>query len=313
MIRILGFMLLLLANVQAFGHALGASFLNIHEQLPGQYSTAWLPSKALANVSAPIQFRYPSECTATIAGVDCAGQPLMGELVLDGLPLHAEVIVRLQSRNGQQQTEIINGQDPVVAFDANVAPNGMWNTVKVYATLGAEHIVFGYDHLLFVLGLLLLIGFNKKLLITVTAFTVSHSITLTLGMANLLLVTPLYVELMIALSIVLIAVEVLRNQVTLAQRFPAVIAFVFGLIHGLGFAGALKDIGLPEGAFALSLFAFNLGVELGQIGVLLVLYGLHRTVRNVRFSVILQPRIRYFTSYFLGAMGTFWFVERLVQ
>ncbi|BFM08444.1 hypothetical protein GCM10025791_25070 [Halioxenophilus aromaticivorans] len=179
--------------------------------------------------------------------------------------------------------------------------------------MGAEHILMGYDHLLFVFGLILLVGFRKKLIITATAFTLAHSLTLAASMVDAVAVNQRFVELLIALSICLVAVEGLRNRATLASMAPSVVAFLFGLIHGLGFAGALKDIGLPADTFVVSLLAFNFGVELGQIAVLVFAWCLDLVVAYLVKSQRILARARTVMGYLIGGFGTFWFVERLIH
>ena len=131
--------------------------------------------------------------------------------------------------------------------------------------LGVEHILSGIDHLLFVVALLFLVGFNRQLVWTITAFTLAHSLTLASAALGWLTLRSPPVEATIALSIVLVAGEALHKRETLARRLPALVAFLFGLVHGLGFAGALSEIGLPQNHLATALLTFNLGVELGQL------------------------------------------------
>src|SRR4029079_9865073 len=131
---------------------------------------------------------------------------------------------------------------------------------RAYLVLGIEHILSGYDHLLFVAGLLFLVGFRRRLIGTITAFTLAHSLTLALSVFGLVTLRSPPVEASIAISIVLVASEALREKDTLARRLPALVSFLFGLVHGLGFAGALKEVGLPERHLPLALLGFNVGV-----------------------------------------------------
>src|SRR5690242_1477012 len=152
----------------------------------------------------------------------------------------------------------------------------MGEIARAYLVLGVEHILSGVDHLLFVAGLLFLVGFRRRLVGTITAFTVAHSLTLASSAFGWLTLRSPPVEASIALSIVLVASEALRQRETLARRTPSLVAFLFGLVHGLGFAGALKSIGLPQRHLPLALFTFNVGVEVGQLFVVLLAYGLVR-------------------------------------
>ena len=293
-------------------HALSPSFLNLIESQDGQFQIFWQPSKDVNSKHNSVAISYPQACANQGKTLHCA-ESLAGKITFDGLPLHAEVIVRVQYLTGGSSTDIITGEAPelVIASSTDDGQNH-WQIVQLYSVLGGEHIVFGYDHLLFVFGLLLMVGFRHKLLLTITAFTVAHSITLALSMVTTIPVLPRYVEIIIALSIVLVAVEALRNKPSFSFRHPSIIAFAFGLIHGLGFAGALKDIGLPEGAFALSLLAFNVGVELGQVAVLLALFALYKIAGFIGQLSQIQSLAKQAAGYGIGAMGTFWFVERLV-
>ncbi len=140
--------------------------------------------------------------------------------------------------------------------------------MRTYFVLGVEHILLGIDHLLFVLGLLLLVGSPKRLIVTVTAFTVAHSITLAAATLGFVHVPQAPVEAVIALSVMFVAAEILRaaqGRASLTARAPWLVAFVFGLLHGLGFAGALREVGLPQTDIPLALLFFNVGVEVGQL------------------------------------------------
>ena len=181
-----------------------------------------------------------------------------------------------------------------------------------YLMLGAEHILFGIDHLLFVLGLLLLLQGFWKLFQTITAFTVAHSITLAFAVLGVFPVPNAPIEVLIALSIVFLAREIImgqRGESTLVHTKPWVVAFVFGLFHGFGFAGALGELGLSDGDIPLALLFFNLGVEGGQIAFICVLiainYGFNRFLSHLFLS--LQRGV----AYGLGAIATYWFIERL--
>ncbi len=173
--------------------------------------------------------------------------------------------------------------------------------------LGVEHILSGYDHLAFVLALLFLVGFNKRLLFTITAFTAAHSLTLALSALGLLTLRPPPVEATIALSIMLVAGEALHKEMTLSKRWPAVVAFLFGLVHGLGFAGALKEIGLPQKHLSVALLTFNVGVELGQLLVVAISFAIYRALsRAPQFVAARTPAL-----YAIGAVAAYWSIERI--
>jgi hypothetical protein len=204
------------------------------------------------------------------------------------------------------------GRVPVSLGDLRAAPGSRARVAGTYLRLGAEHILLGVDHLLFVLGLLLLVRGLGALVMTVTAFTLAHSITLGASVFGLIPLDRAPIEAAIALSIVLLAREIAvaqRGVVHLTHRMPWLVAFVFGLLHGLGFAGALGDIGLPERAIPLALLFFNLGVEAGQLGFVLLLVVLHRLAGGALGDKLLRARPA--VGYALGALATLWFFQRL--
>ncbi len=190
---------------------------------------------------------------------------------------------------------------------------GSWTTLAGrYLVIGAEHILFGIDHLLFVLGLLLLMQGFWKLVQTVTAFTIAHSVTLACAVLGVFPVPGAPIEVLIALSIVFLAREIVmgqRGSATLIHRKPWLVAFLFGLLHGFGFAGALGELGLSDADIPLALLFFNIGVELGQVGFICALlaayYAINRVGRDMLFS------IERGLAYGLGSIATFWFIERL--
>ena len=181
-----------------------------------------------------------------------------------------------------------------------------------YLILGAEHILFGIDHLLFVLGLLLLLQGFWKLFQTITAFTVAHSITLAFAVLGIFPVPNAPIEVLIALSIVFLAREIImgqRGESTLAHTKPWIVALVFGLFHGFGFAGALGELGLSDGDIPLALLFFNLGVEGGQIAFICVLLAINYVFNHFLSHLFLS--IQRGLAYGLGAIATYWFIERL--
>ena len=181
-----------------------------------------------------------------------------------------------------------------------------------YLISGAEHILFGFDHLLFVFGLLLLLQGIWPLVKTITAFTIAHSITLGLAVLGIVNVPSAPVEIVIALSIVLLAREIImgqRGEQSLVHRIPWLIAFIFGLFHGLGFAGALGELGLRPGDIPLALLFFNLGVELGQLGFIALILAINASLGKQLARW--QPRLPTALAYGLGGISTYWFLERL--
>ena len=201
---------------------------------------------------------------------------------------------------------------PIRLADLRAGGGTTGRLAGTYFILGGEHILFGIDHLLFVLGLLLLVGGFWSLVKTITSFTLAHSITLGLAVLGYVPVDRAPVEAAIALSIVLLAREIVvghRGRKSLVHRYPWLVAFVFGLLHGLGFAGALGEIGLRSSDVPVALLFFNLGVEAGQLAFVVALIALAKIAgRARRFAV---QRVEPALGYALGAFSTFWFLDRL--
>lgn len=221
-----------------------------------------------------------------------------------------DALVRIERLDGGVQ--VVRLTPSSSSFVVASAPGGM-QVAATYLRLGVEHILLGYDHLLFVLALILVVAGGWALVKTITAFTVAHSITLGLAVLGVVHVPQPPVEAAIALSILLLAAEIVRRNrgaPSMAARAPWAVAFAFGLLHGLGFAGALINAGLPEGDVPLALLAFNAGVELGQlmfIGTVLAIVLLLSRWRPPD----LAPRARPALAYAIGTLAAFWFVDRL--
>jgi hydrogenase/urease accessory protein HupE len=184
--------------------------------------------------------------------------------------------------------------------------------VRGYTRLGVEHILTGWDHLLFVLGLVLLVGRGRTLLWTITAFTVGHSITLSLAVLGFARIPPAPVEVLIACSIFIVGVELTREmsgRATWTHRLPWAMALAFGLLHGLGFAGALAQVGLPADEIPLALFSFNVGIEVGQ----LLFVGLVLAARvALRMLPVRWPQASaLIPAYAIGSLAAYWVFERV--
>jgi len=229
---------------------------------------------------------------------------------IDGLAgSGAEVLVRMVRADGSAQvTRILPGNS---SFTVE-APAGGLAVAKTYVLLGVEHILLGIDHLLFVLALLVIVRGARRILVTITAFTVAHSLTLVAATLGWLSLPPAPVEAAIALSIVFLAREIAmvwRGRSSLTERMPWVVAFVFGLLHGLGFAGALAEIGLPQQAIPLALLCFNVGVEIGQLifvaAVLAVAFALRRRI------AVGASWLRWVPPYAIGGVAALWMAERV--
>jgi len=232
-------------------------------------------------------------------------------IAIEGLAGSAiEVLVRVERADGAAQVARLMPANPsfVVA-----APAGTLEVARTYLLLGIEHILLGFDHLLFVLALLILVRGGKRIVLTVTAFTVAHSITLVAATLGWVALRQVPVEATIALSIVFLAREIAmawHGHASLTERIPWLVAFVFGLLHGLGFAGALAEIGLPQNAIPLALLCFNLGVEIGQllfVGAVLAVAMVSR-----RWLGGMLKRLRWLPPYAIGGVASYWLIARVL-
>jgi hydrogenase/urease accessory protein HupE len=241
--------------------------------------------------------------------VRCSDE-LEGERVgLTGLDATlTDALVRIAPLGRPVQVERLTPDRPMVEV---LARPDRWQVARTYLQLGVEHILFGFDHLLFVLSLVLLLRGAWTIAKTVTAFTIAHSLTLvgtTLGWMSL---PSAPVESAIALSIVFLAVEIVKARPgapRLSERFPWIVAFSFGLLHGFGFASALGEIGMPQGEVPMALFTFNVGVEIGQlmiVGVALIALALIR-----RFAQAVTRPTQVVAAYGVGIVASAWFLER---
>ncbi len=332
MIRLLAGVCFLLTAmaVQAQAHDLRPAYLAITETAPDSYAVTW-KAPALGDRRLAIYPRLPN--SAVEAGerqgaflsdayverwIVRAPAGLAGETIaIDGLPESwTDVLVRIDRLNGETSTTRLTPASP--SFEVPAA-QGSEQVAAAYLWLGVEHILFGVDHLIFVLALILLVKGWKRILLTVTAFTVAHSITLGAATLGYLNVPGPPVEAAIALSIVLVAVEIVnvsRGHESLAARLPWLIAFAFGLLHGLGFAGALSEVGLPGHAIPIALLFFNIGVELGQLLFVAAVMTLFAILRPLWLGVRPTANLSHSlppvgAAYCIGGVASFWLIERV--
>lgn len=243
------------------------------------------------------------DCSRDLAGTRIEFSNLSATMV--------DVLVQITFLDGREYTGLVRPDAP--AFRVPVRENDL-SVFRSYLVLGVEHIWFGWDHLLFVLGLMLLVTDGRRLVWAITGFSVAHSITLALATLGFVFVPGPPVEAVIALSIVMLGVEAVRyhrgGEATFAIRAPWAMSIAIGLIHGLGFAGALNNYGLPDYAEFYALLAFNLGVEAGQLVFVAALVLLGSIVR--RINVRLLPLTRVTAMWLVGICGSYWLVERSV-
>jgi hypothetical protein len=237
----------------------------------------------------------------TISTVNCERGPL-GWVSVPGIEgTLIDAMLTIEPLNGPTQNLLISARSPTY----HLSPGA---TVPAYLVLGVEHLVFGIDHVLFVLLLLYLVRGFKNLLKVITSFTIAHSITLGLSAFQLVSVSQAPVEALIALSIAVLALEAFRPDTSLVNTYPWLMTFCFGLLHGLGFAGALNTIGLPETSLVSALFLFNVGIEIGQLALIVVVLGSVALIGPAA-GRIPAPLVRV-PLYLIGGTAVFWFIDR---
>ncbi len=306
-LRVLLLVLLALCGAGARAHEMSMAELEMRETAPGQFVWQWAAGERPAErYLKPV---WPEGCHADANVLRCAEGGLKGVLSVDGVgQKFSAAIVKITWLDGQLRAYTLTGGQPTVhLYGTADDQRGMGEVASAYTVLGIRHILTGTDHMLFVIGLLFLVGFHKRLVVTITAFTVAHSLTLGSSALGWLTLRAAPVEASIALSIMLVAGEALRERETLARRLPALVAFVFGMVHGLGFAGALKAIGLPEQHFLWALLSFNVGVEIGQLLIVAAAWLVYRTLRQ--FPVM--PQARLASLYAIGTLAAYWSTSRI--
>ena len=305
-------------------HALSPSLLVLHENAGGRVDVTWkIPMLRLTG--ADLETLLPADCPPTGAPaidedaesvttrwtVDCGAAGLTGKRIgVDGLgPAKTDALLRLELADGRTVDTVLRAREPSLVVPGREAHTAL---ASRYVALGIEHILTGYDHLLFVFGLLLLAAGTRALIATVTAFTLGHSITLTLAVLDVARVPPAPVEVLIAFSIFVLAVELARPDAaeapTLMRRRPWLMAATFGLLHGLGFAGTLRAAGLPAQAVPLALLGFNAGIEIGQLAFVLTVLAATHALRPLvrRLPVWSRP----VPVYAMGSLAACWMIQR---
>jgi hydrogenase/urease accessory protein HupE len=316
---------LALAPARSGAHPLDPALLELRESRDGQVAVLWrVPrSQPAATLLRPV---LPGRCverSAPSSGesngprltsrwrVDCGAQGLVGERVgVDGLrERRTDALVRIALADGRLIQTVLRGDQSALTVPARV---GRLDVTWDYLRLGFEHILAGLDHLLFVLGLVLLVRGRRRLLWTITAFTVGHSVTLSLAVLGIVRIPTAPVEALIAVTIFVVAVELTREPSVRAgwmRRAPWVMAFAFGLLHGLGFAGALAQVGLPANEIPLALFAFNVGIELGQLLFVGAVLAARATL--VALPVPWPQGSARIPAYAIGSFAAFWVLDRV--
>ncbi len=309
-------------------HEVRPAYLELHQTGAETYAALWKVPGLGEDLRLGIYVEFPRDCgNATEPrismvnnaftqrwSVSCPGG-LAGRTVrIAGLSATmTDVLVRLERLDGTAQVTRVAPSAP--SFVVEAAPQAM-QVAATYLRLGVEHILGGVDHLLFVLALLILVQGTRRLIATVTAFTLAHSLTLAGATLGFVHVPGRPVEAAIALSIVFVAAEIIHSRngkAGLTEKFPWVVAFTFGLLHGFGFASALSDVGLPQSAIPVALLFFNVGVELGQLLFIASVLAVVALARQVtRRAGVLQPAWAWrVPPYAIGSVSMFWIIQRV--
>ena len=315
--------LFLLLSVGSVADEIRPGYLSLTEQPNNVFAVTF---KQQQNQGTPLlKAQLPENCSdrspissRTIRGstvsrwmIHCASGMKGSYISIGGLlTSQTDVLVQIHWSDESSNSTILTAAKPGFLI-SDVTPTA--EIVASYFLFGIEHILIGTDHLLFVFALMLIVTNTRKLLVTITSFTLAHSITLAASTLNLVHLPQQPVEAVIALSIMFLAAEILHGKQGhpgLAARFPWLVAFIFGLLHGFGFAGALAELGLPQDAIPLALVFFNLGVEAGQlifVGSIIIL-GL--LVQRFAES-LLHDRYQTVLVYLIGSLASFWMVQRI--
>ncbi len=324
MIKKLFCVILFLSTLAVQADEIRPAYLEVKESQAKQYNFLLkLPIKGTKQL--PIALEMPKRCTTSIAprsyrvndavlkqwSMTCQ-EGMHGEtLSFKGIAeTNTDVLVRLEFLNAQSQSILLTPSETSYTIDKEASS---FQIVKTYTWLGITHILLGFDHLLFVFALLLIVKSMRRLLWTITAFTLAHSITMAGATLGFIHIPQQPVEAMIALSILFLAMEIIhekQGKVGLTSRYPWLIAFIFGLLHGFGFAGALAEIGLPQQAITLALIFFNIGVELGQLMFVATVVLIGLALQTLKHPNLLQ-RVETTVVYAIGGLSSFWVFERL--
>jgi hydrogenase/urease accessory protein HupE len=319
-------LLLLCADLvgRAQAHELQPSSMELRQLTSERFEVIW---------RAPVYYRKPHPAQLQLPETwKTVGEPTVKQLldsalhrhvvdvpggVIDGAVIHfvglestiTDVFARFVWLDGSETTAIARPSQPWIEV---IAQRSAWQVASDYTVLGVEHILSGFDHLTFVLALLLIVRGARRLLITVTSFTLAHSITLAAATLGVLWVPGPPVEAVIALSILFLAnelVKVNRGLPSLTARYPWIVAFTFGLLHGFGFAGALGEVGLPQNEVPLALLMFNVGVELGQLLFIAVILAIISLLNRLHREC--PAWLRQVPAYGIGGMAAVWLIERV--
>jgi len=309
-------------------HEVRPAYLQLHQTGAESYDVFWKVPGRGDNLRLSLYVELPQNCTNASQprgvfgdntfveewSVKCAGGLTGGTIQIAGLnATMTDVLVRLERMDGT--TQVTRLTRAAASFTVEAAPR-VTQVAATYLRLGVEHILTGWDHLLYILAMLLLVRGWRRVVLTMSAFTLTHSLTLTAAELGWVHVPQRPVEACIALSILFVASEIVRartGQSGLTERWPWAISFTFGLLHGFGFAGALSEVGLPQKAIPVALLFFNAGVEVGQMIFIASMFAIAMMARRAARKITLPHPVWVWRipPYAIGAVAAFWFLQRI--
>ncbi|WP_315838891.1 HupE/UreJ family protein [Bradyrhizobium prioriisuperbiae] len=299
----------------ARAHEATLGVLEFREVRPGAFIGRWTMEPSIG--AARVDLRVPPHCFLRLPEMNCGDKGLVGSITITNLGADmSAVLIKIIPISGEPRSYTISTANPVVSLLGAGAPTlETWvELARTYVNYGIDHILLGIDHLLFVLGLIWIVGSGWRLVKTITAFTIGHSVSLAAAAFGLIGVAERPLNACIALSIVFVAVEIIKQQrgeAGLTARYPWAVAFSFGLVHGIGFASALAGLGLERRLLPAALLFFNVGVEIGQLCFVLLVLALFWAHR--RLGAVLPRWGDALPAYAIGSVSMFWFLGRLLR
>jgi hydrogenase/urease accessory protein HupE len=299
----------------AHAHEASLGVLELHEVRPGAFIGKWSIEPAIGGDR--VRLRMPKHCYLALPELNCGERGLVGTITVDNLGADmSALMIRIFPMTGEPRSYTLTSGNPVATILGTSQPTlQTWLELgRTYAGFGIDHILLGADHLLFVFGLIWIVRGGWRLAKTITMFTVGHSLSLFAAAFGWIGVPERPLNACIALSIVFLGVEIAREyrgQGGLTVRYPWAVSLAFGLVHGIGFAGALAKLGIERRLLPVALFSFNIGVEIGQLGFVLLVLVLIRAHR--RLGAVLPRWGNLVPAYAIGTVAMFWFIGRLVR
>lgn len=298
-----------------YAHEATLGVIEFREVRPGAFVGRWTMVPEIG--AERVNLQVPQHCFLRLPELNCGDKGLVGPITITNLGAKmSAVLVKITSLNGEMRSYTLSSANPVVSVFSSDQPTlQAWIELgTTYLNYGIDHILLGADHLLFVLGLIWIVGGGWRLVKTITAFTIGHSVALAAAAFGLIGVPERALNACIALSIVFVGVEIVKQQrgrPGLTARYPWAVAFTFGLVHGIGFAGALAGLGIERRLLPAALAFFNVGVEIGQLAFVLLVLALMWAHRRLQAEL---PRWgAALPAYAIGSVAMFWFIGRLVR